>query len=82
MVARTGVATARNALAISRLVAVRALKCFADNIADRKDRIAWVQIPTYEEAPALAEQQAPAGVTLPHITSTDERISLYTDNSM
>jgi hypothetical protein len=79
--ARIGVATAQNALAISRPVAVRALKCFAVDVTDRKDRVSWIQIPAYEEVPSRAEQQAPTGVTLPHITSTDELISLYTDNS-
>jgi hypothetical protein len=81
VVARTETAAARNALAISRPVAVRALKCFAVDITDRKDRVSWVQIPAYEEVPSQAEQRALAGVTLPHITSTDELISLYTDNS-
>ena len=79
--ARMGTATAHNALAIWLPVAVRTLNCFAVDITDRKDRVSWVQIPAYEEVPARAEQQAPAGVTLPHITSTDELISLYTDNS-
>jgi hypothetical protein len=78
VVAQTG-ATAHTALAISRPVAVRALKCFAVDITDRKDRVSWVQIPAYEEVPS--RQQAPADVTLPYITSTDELISLYTDNS-
>jgi len=74
-------ATANNALAISRPVAVRALQCFAVDITDRKDRVSWVQIPAYEELPSRAGQQAPTDVTLPHITSTEEQISLYTDNS-
>jgi hypothetical protein len=82
MVACTVTATARNALATSRPVAVRPLKCFADDITDQKDRVSWVQIPAYEEVPPRAGQQAPAGVTLPHITSTNGLISLYTDNSM
>ena len=37
--------TANNALAVSRPVAVRALKRFAMGVTDRKDRVAWVQIP-------------------------------------
>jgi hypothetical protein len=81
VIARTGAAAAHNALAISRPVAVRTLKCFAVDITDQKDRVSWVQIPAYEEVPSSEEQQAPTDVTLPYITSTDELISLYTDNS-
>jgi len=81
VVARMATATAHNALAISRPVVVSALKCFSVDSTDREDRVSWVQIPAYEEVPSRAEQRAPTGVTLPHITSTDELISLYTDNS-
>ena len=82
VVARTGAATAHNALAVSRPVVVGALKCFAVDITDRKDRVSWVQIPAYEEVPSQEGRQAPAGITLPHITSTNELVSFYTDNSM
>jgi len=81
VVSHSGTATAHNALVISRPAAVSALTCFAVDITDQKDRVSWVQIPTYEEIPSRAGQQAPTGVTLPHITSTEEQISLYTDNS-
>jgi len=73
--------TANSALAVSRPVAVRALKRFAKNVTDRKDRVSWVQIPAYQELPSQEGQQAPTVITLPHVASTEELISLYTDNS-
>jgi len=82
VIAQMRTATAHNALAILRPAAVRVLKNFAVDNTDQKDRVSWVQIPDYEEAPS--RQQARADITLPYVTSTDEQVSLlyyYTDHS-